>query len=117
MRLRRLAGAGVIALLALIVAVTPLSATFQPGYFDVRHVDAQGSVLLATLEDHTGLVSAFGFDPTGLRSSVGTTRTLIVSWIGGCEDPSIYMRFYAVGDRYALYERTNGSMCFLDVGN
>ena len=110
--LRRLAGATFVALLVVVVAVTPLSATFSPRYFDVRYVDATGSFLTATLEDQTGLVSGLAYAPAAVPTS-GRTTTLVVDLSGGCRNPSLYIRFMVSGDAYRLVERTTGSWCQL----
>jgi hypothetical protein len=109
---RRLLGGAAVAVLVLAVAVTPLSATFRPAFFDVRYVDPTGSVLAATLEDQTGLVSAFAYAPQASPTS-GRTTTLVVDLSGGCRDPNLYIRFMAVGEAYRLVERTSGSWCQL----
>jgi len=108
--MRRLLGALFIAFLILAVAVTPLLATFRPASFDLVVVQAgsQG-VLRATLEDQTGLVEGFNFDADAQESPGGTpTRSLVLSWGGGCDNPDIYMRLIPSDDGYLFVERTSG---------
>jgi hypothetical protein len=113
--MRRVLGAGFIALLILAVAVTPLLATFRPASYDLLYRDAGSSQAPfgdVTLEDQTGLVMGFNVDFDAAASPAGTpTRSLVLSWLGGCENPDIYMRFIPVGDRYMLVERTSGDRC------
>lgn len=113
--MRRLLGAGFIAFLVLAVAVTPLLATFRPASFDLLYRDdglPRAPFGDVTLEDQTGLVMGFNVDSNAPASPSGTpTRSLVLSWLGGCENPDIYMRFIPVGDRYMLVERTSGDRC------
>lgn len=116
--LKRIVGGTFVAFLVLAIAVTPLSATYRPAYFDLRYVQAPiGSVLNATLEDQTGLVSGVAYAPDATPTNSGSTSTLVVSWIGGCEKPNIYMRFFAVDGGYRLAEQTTGTWCQLLIGN
>ena len=112
--LRRIVGGTFVAFLVLVVAVTPLSATFRPAYFDMRYVQLPiGSVFNATLEDQTGLVSGVTYAPEAEPTTSGLTSTLVVSWIGGCRNPDTYMRFFAVDGGYRLAEQTSGTWCQL----
>ena len=47
-----------------------------------------------TLEDQTGLVMGFNVDPMPCLGIPATpTRSLVISWGVGAENPDIYMRF------------------------
>ena len=113
--MRRVLGAGFIAFLILAVAVTPLLATFRPASYDLRYRDdgsPQAPFGDVTLEDQTGLVMGFNVDANAPASPPGQlTRSLVLSWLGWCENPDIYMRFIPIGDRYMLVERTSGDRC------
>lgn len=115
--MRRLAGAAFIAFLVLAVAVTPLLATFRPATFELWFRESPSSLGSVTLEDHTGLVLGFNVNPGVPDSPAGVpTRSLVVSWEGGCTNPDIYTRFIPVNDGYLLVERTSGDWCMLYSG-
>jgi hypothetical protein len=101
--LRRLAGAAFIAFLVLAIAVTPLSATFRPGYFELR-VPPPSQFLGPVgvlLQDDTGLV--MGFDTTEWRYSAPPsepTRRLVVNVEGDSDDAGILMEFAAIDGGY-----------------
>lgn len=102
------------ALIVVAVAVTPLSAAFRPGYFDVRYVDpVTRDVLNATIQDQTGLISAVGYPSDSPPTTSGLTSRLVVDLAGGCEDPSLFVRFLAVGERFRITHHTTGTMCEL----
>lgn len=121
-RMRRLAAALLVAFMVLVMAVTPLSATTERGYFEVwLPSDLMGPVPHVVLFDDTGLVR--GFFPTvlatlaqGVEPTSGQSNKLTVSWLGGCSDAQIQLHFFASGDGYVLSERTNGYGCPLDIG-
>jgi len=70
----------------------------------------------ATLEDQTGLVEGFNVDPNAQESPGGTpTRSLVLSWGGGCDNPDIYMRLIPSGDGYIFVERTSGDCQLLNL--
>lgn len=106
----RVASALLIAFLVLAVAVTPLSATFQPGYFDLQFVSPYGSSLSVTLEDDTGLVMAFAGADSRPSSQPGMTRSLTVDWEGDSDDSGIWMHFFAIDGGYRLVETTTKYM-------
>jgi hypothetical protein len=112
--MRRVVGALFIAFLILAVAVTPLLATFRPASFDLVYRESSSSLMRVTLEDQTGLVMGFSVNPEAVPSPDGEpTRSLVVSWGGGCKNPDIYMRLIPSGDGYLLVERTSGDYCEL----
>lgn len=115
--MRRILGAIFIAFLVLAVAVTPLLATFRPASFDLLYSESPSSLMRVTLEDQSGLVMGFNVLPDPAKSPGGTpTRSLVVSWDGGCENPDIYMRLIPSGGGYLLVERTSGDFCqFLNL--
>jgi hypothetical protein len=100
---RRIAAALGVALLVLVLAVTPLSATFQPGYFDLRLVAGPfGNSVAVTLEDDTGLVMGFAPVETKPYADSGTTRSLSISVDGDSDDSAIWLQFVAVADGYRI---------------
>jgi hypothetical protein len=110
--MRRVFGALFIAFLVLAVAVTPLLATFRPASFDLIYSESPSSLMRVTLEDQTGLVMGFNSQPQLAESPGGSpTRSLVVSWAGGCINPDIYMQLIPSGDGYLLVERTSGDYC------
>lgn len=106
----RVASALLIAFLVLAVAVTPLSATFQPGYFDLRLASPYGNTLGVTLEDDTGLVMALTDADSRPSSQAGMTRSLTVDWEGDSDDSGIWMHFFAIDGGYRLVETTTKYM-------
>ena len=113
---RRVFGALFIAFLILAVAVTPLLATFRPASFDLLFSESPSSLMRVTFEDQTGLVMGFNSNPQLAESPEGTpTRSLVVSWGGGCVNPDIYMQLIPSGDGYLLVERTSGDFCELQT--
>jgi hypothetical protein len=121
---RRVIGALFITILVLAVAITPLIATFRPASFDLVYYEPSvglhisADVLRATLEDQTGLIEGFNVDPNTALSPAGVpTRSLVVSWLGGCDNPDVYMRLIPEDDRYLFVERTSGDECLSDVGH
>jgi hypothetical protein len=110
--------AALVAVLVLFVAVTPLSAIFRPGYFDFVW-PATGHDLAppphVVLEDQTGLVA--GFVPAAQEhAAAGPTRSLSVSWLGGCDEQLVYITFYGSGGSYTLEKRTASNGCPFLVG-
>jgi hypothetical protein len=114
--MRRLLAGLVVAFAVLVVAVTPLSAVVQPGSFAILASEG-GGVLRATLDDETRLVLGLRFGTDQPSPPGSPTRYLEVSWLGGCTNPMISMRFSAVaGGRYLLTEHTTGDFCDLLFG-
>jgi len=121
-RLRRLLAVFVVAFMVLVVAVTPLSATTDRGYFELwLPASWPGPRPHVVLFDDTGLVRAFvpdvfpGFHE-GVQPSVGPTMVLHVSWVGGCADQLIQLHFYPSSGGYQLDQRTHESGCQLMMG-
>jgi hypothetical protein len=105
--LRRIVAGVVVAFMILVMAVTPLSATFQPGYFDLRLQSWDDEYPMAvTLKDDTGLVSALTEGEWSPVEQVGLTRALRVQWDGDTDDNGIWMHFYPVDGGYRLTETT-----------
>ena len=117
MRLRRIAAALLVAFMVLVVAVTPLSATTDRGYFELWLPSSMtGSRPHVVLFDDTGLVRAFVPNVSadvrdGVQPSAGSTSTLHVSWLGGCGDALIQLHLYPRSDGYELDARTQENGC------
>jgi hypothetical protein len=114
----RLGRAALVAVLVLFVAVTPLSAIFRPGYFDAQWPSTGHDLAPPphfVLEDQTGLVA--GFVPAAQeRTDAVPTRSLSISWLGGCDEQLVYLTFYASGGGYAFEKRTTTNGCPFLVG-
>jgi len=123
-RLRRLLAVFVVAFMVLVVAVTPLSATTDRGYFELwlpSELVGPGLRPHVVLFDDTGLVRAFVRDVSedvrdGVQPPAGSTSTLHVSWTGGCGDALIQLHFYASRDGYVFDERTQELGCSFMIG-
>ena len=109
----KLARAFVIAVLVLLMAVTPLSALITPGQFELTFADADllsGHRLSVTFADRTGLVRSMA--PAAATNSDSVTnwgtdgRTLIVSWGHGCGGYHTELVFEHAGSGFALSEQT-----------
>jgi hypothetical protein len=126
MRLRRIAAALLVAFMVLVVAVTPLSATTDRGYFELwlpSNGVEPGLVFRphVVLFDDTGLVRAFVPDVAedvrdGVHPSAGMTSVLHVSWVGGCGDTLIQLHLYPRSDGFELDERTQDNGCPFLIG-
>lgn len=120
--MRRLAGAAFIAFLVLAVAVTPLSATFQKGYFELWLPSTlMGPTPHVVLFDDTGNVRALlPTAPTrlveGVSPTSGHTREIAVAWLGGCGDGTITLHLFRSPNGYSLTEQTNHDGCQLLIG-
>ncbi len=117
----RLARAIAVALLILVIAVTPLSAFLSGGVFEIW---LPGDQFIArtrvVLEDHTGLVR--GIAPAypdriddGVSALGSDRRTLFVQWMGGCGDPLTVLTFEGADVGYRIVERTEHH-CIFDLG-
>lgn len=117
MSLRR---AALIAVLVLLMAVTPLSAVLSGGAFDVwLGNDGRGPVRV-TLEDQTGLVRLVVGVSTGNLGGVsnpgGNQRLLSVNLVGGCGDYWIHLTFSRAAGGYRIDKRTDEFGCsFLNL--
>lgn len=124
MSLRR---AAVIAVLVLLMALTPLSAVLSGGVFETwlpgsgRGI-SHNPLVRVVLEDRTGLVRTIGpghYDghlDSDIVDPPGTQMTLIVNWLGGCGDHIAYLTFESFGEGYRIQERTEAWGCGFDVG-
>ena len=111
-RVRRIASALLVAFVVLVVAVTPLSAVVQPGSFAIRADEGSLGILRATLDDETRLVVGLRLGTDQPSPPGSLTRYLELSWLGGCTNPMISMRFSTQADGgYLLTEHTTGDFC------
>ncbi len=114
-----LARAVVVALLILVIAVTPLSAFLSGGVFEIWLPGHQFITRTrVVLEDHTGLVRGIapaysGRPNDGVRALGRDGRTLIVQWMGGCDDPLTVLTFDRADAGYRIVERTEHRCMFL----
>lgn len=111
-----LARAALVAVLMLMLAVTPLTAMFRPAHFEAW---LQPSFWYGppkvVLEDRTGLVS--GMVATDAAAPApAADRVLAVSWLGGCSEQVIWLTFESLGDGYRLDKRTASNGCVLLMG-
>jgi hypothetical protein len=104
--MRRIMAGLVVAFLILTVAVTPLSATYQPGYFDLLLASPNrfDPSIRVTLKDDTGLVMAFVDAEGGPLGEPGKSRFLIVDWEGDSDDSGLWLHFFAIDGGYQLVE-------------
>ena len=119
----KLVRAAAVALLILVMAVTPLSAVISSGQFGFRwpggafHTSVQ--VLVA---DHTGLVREVSVAPSPAGAYVAVSnpglnwRVLIVSVDGSSCDRGIQLVLDRTVDRYVIRERTVEGHCVLGTG-
>ncbi len=121
----------VIALLMLLVAVTPLSALIAPGEFEIRFRpegprnpwwDPGDNGFTVRLLDRTGLARGLGVAPPrrGLPDPItnygADGRTLVVRWDGAsCDDLTNLTLERAVGG-FVIRERTHEGGCFMGTG-
>ncbi len=114
----KVARAVVLAVLILLMAVTPLSALISPGHFEVQFAERDrlsGHRVTVTLDDKTGLargLSAWTDSRVGdgvAPSSDG--RILVVNLTGGCGTYLIELAFERASTGYVLRERTHESGC------
>lgn len=115
----RLGWAVAVALLILVIAVTPLSAFLSGGVFEIWLPGDQFITRTrVVLEDHTGLVR--GIAPAypdqmddGVSALGRDGRTLFVQWMGGCGDPLTVLTFDRADVGYRIDERTEHHCMFL----
>jgi hypothetical protein len=123
-RLRLIVRASLIAVLVVLLAVTPLSAIFRPAYFEVVF---PGSGFVATLrvvvDDRTGLVagvSQVDFSPVvdeGVSNGPGENgRSLFVTLFGGCGDRLAWLTFDRADNGFVIEERTTRYGCGFLIG-
>ncbi|HYI22060.1 MAG TPA: hypothetical protein VEX62_05415 [Candidatus Limnocylindrales bacterium] len=111
----------IVALLVLMVAVTPISAMFRPGYFEaslgyslVNPSESWFGPARVALDDQTGLVLAF----VALEKPPPTLpddRLLVVNWLGGCSEQLVSLTFRTTDLGYSIEKRefSNRSCTFL----
>lgn len=116
----KFARATVVAVLILLMAVTPLSALISPGHFEFAYASRDalsGHRLTVELEDRTGLVRGFGpaFQLPGMFDGVSNQgddeSVLLVSWGHGCGAYLTQFTFDRAPDGYIVRERTLESGC------
>jgi hypothetical protein len=118
---KRLVRAAAVALLVLVMAVTPLAAFLSGGRLETR---LPGSSLMpgavpwvnVVLQDETGFVRAIAPASGGRqRESVanpdGNRLALVAAWFGGCGDRTVRLTFARAGDRFRLRQRTDEFGC------
>jgi hypothetical protein len=117
---RRLVRASAVALLVLVIAVTPLSAFLSGGRHETR---LPGSTLMSgatpwvnvVLQDETGFVRSIAPASSEGLGSVhnpdGNHMALVATWFGGCGDRTVHLSFARDGDRFRLTERTDRFGC------
>ena len=112
----QLARAALVALFVLVIAVTPLSATFRPAYFEVTLPDFSGwpgsfGAPSVVLEDRTGLVLGMAARQSSSPKSLPDDRLLVVSWVGGCSDQVTWLTFQATAGGYRIDRRVVDNGC------
>ena len=115
----RLARAVAIAVLVMLVAVTPLSALIAPGEFDVRlaRYGSSDPGFIVHLSDRTRLVRGLAVAPPrrGVNEEItnyGTDgRFLIVSFFGSSCDYLAHLTFERTGAGMVIRTTTQGSWC------
>jgi hypothetical protein len=119
----KLVRAAAVALLILVMAVTPLSAVLSAGHFEAWLPTWDGfdhTSLKVTLDDQTGMVRAITAARSGELDRVinpGDNRyVLVVSWLGGCSDRLATLSFRVSGAGFVLVERTMRWGCPLLIG-
>ncbi len=113
-RVRRVAAALLVALMALVVAVTPLNAVVHPGDFElpIRNAGFCGNrQAAALLHDETGLVQGLALSMPSGASQLAPTRALLVDWEGDSDVTTIWMEFYARDGGYKLAMTTSAAQC------
>jgi len=111
--MKHLAVGALVALLVFAMAVTPLETLLRPGHFEWANPStyAGGPRTTATLDDDTGLVSAF-YNKSGDRRPVSSSRELIAPWEGDSCGDEIAMRFTRADDgHYRLVMHTRSRWC------
>jgi hypothetical protein len=123
-RLRLIGRAAMIAVLVVLLAVTPLSAIFRPAYFEVVF-PGSGSVatLRVVVDDRTGLVAGLSrvdFSPLideGVSNGPGENRrALFVTLFGGCGDRLAWLTFDRGDGGFVIEERTTRYGCNFLIG-
>ena len=116
-RIGVIARAALIAILVVLLAVTPLSAIFRPAYFEALF-PAEGIAvpLRVVLDDRTGLAAGFGpveavRSGDGVENPAGNRRALIVSISGGCGDHQTWLTFDRSDDGFRIEARTSRWGC------
>jgi hypothetical protein len=124
-RLPLILRATLIAVLVVLLAVTPLSAIFRPAYFEVVFPGrGLGAAFSVVVDDRTGLVAGVSpvefaehgpvsNGPGGIVSNGpgGNRRVLFVSISGGCGDHLTWLTFEHVGDGFRIEARTTRVGC------
>jgi len=118
---KRVVRAAAVALLVLVIAVTPLAAFLSGGRLETR---LPGSSLMTgalpwvnvVLQDETGFVRAIapasGGRQTGsVANPDGNRMAIVATWFGGCGDRTVRLTFARAGDRFRLTQRTDRFGC------
>lgn len=119
----RFARAAAVAVLVLLIAVTPLSALIAPGEFDVRFARYGPSDpgFIVHLSDRTGLVRGMAVAPPRRGVYAGITnygtdgRFLIVAFDGSSCDYLAHLTFERSGGGFLIRTTAQGRWC-LGVG-
>lgn len=110
-----------IAVLVLLMAVTPLSAFLSGGNFETWVGGSYGRPIVRIgLTDHTGLVrqvSRAEIEGGGpVQNPGGNQRVLVVDVWGGCGDYAVHLQFRRVEQGYLIRQRNSDLGCpFLDL--
>ena len=102
------------AVLILVVAITPLEAILRPGHFElsVPALSIGGRSFDVSLDDQSGLVGGLALAGAD-RGLTASTRTLIVTWQGDSCGAVVTMQFSTSGDRYRLAQQTTSQRCMV----
>ena len=121
-RLLVIVRAALIAVLVVLLAVTPLSAIFRPAYSEVVF---PGRPLVATLrvvvDDRTGLVAGVSQVDSTVDEGVSNGphengRSLFVTLFGGCGDRLTWLTFDRADGGFVIEERTTRYGCSFLMG-
>ena len=116
----KFARAVLVALLVLLMAVTPLAAILSGGVFETS-LPGEGSGypsrprVRVLLYDQTGLMRAIApANPD--QQDAPNPRVLVVEWTGGCGDFITRLTFRRTDDGFVIEERTEESGCMFLIG-
>jgi hypothetical protein len=118
---RRVAASLLVALMILVMAVTPLSAVVRPGDFELPFQTlgfCGATQATALLHDETGMVQALSLssDWTEREHPQTATRALLVDWDGDSDVTGLAIEVSAANDRYRIAIETWKLPCPIGVG-